>query len=419
MISKNTCLRYSVAGSTLSLTRCQLLLLRPRTLQMGSARSGWTLDAASTALTHTSAWLASTGTVASQRTQAHARSSFCSLPSVSVASRHVRPPSPETSTRTMPRPPPLHAYPLTSTSSPGSTAVPGLGEVMALWTGISWMLGTRSTSTPSKLLVCGPNGLYAMPRCHGPSASSAAHVMRSTHLTERTPTCPGTTIRSGKPWSRGSGSPFISHARRTSPRSDIALAAGMDACMSSMPCACTWNTPASSALASPHSLRTSRRLTPPHSAVPIAAARHGHPLVLATALRPSRRFPPHWIDATTVFFANFFWSSARLKERSSTPSPPITTRCSSALSTTGTGWWLRTKKSSEGVRHVSACRPAGGSARNGLVVCTIRPGKRVGSAPNRSVLAASASAAACAAASTGSNTPICISANISKGALLL
>ena len=48
------------------------------------------------------------------------------------------------------------------------------------------------------------------------------------HLTLRAPTTPGTTARTGKPWSLGMGSPFISNANRTSPRGSTALSAGID-----------------------------------------------------------------------------------------------------------------------------------------------------------------------------------------------
>ena len=51
-------------------------------------------------------------------------------------------------------------------------------------------------------------------------------VMAVTHLTLRAPMNPGTTTRTGPPWTRGSGSEFICHASRTS--RDIALVSGME-----------------------------------------------------------------------------------------------------------------------------------------------------------------------------------------------
>lgn len=50
----------------------------------------------------------------------------------------------------------------------------------------------------------------------------------SSHFTLRAPTTPGTTALTGKPWSLGMGSPFISNANRTSPLGSTAMPAGMD-----------------------------------------------------------------------------------------------------------------------------------------------------------------------------------------------
>lgn len=50
----------------------------------------------------------------------------------------------------------------------------------------------------------------------------------SSHLTLRAPTTPGTTALTGKPWSLGMGSPFISKASRTSPFGSTAMPAGME-----------------------------------------------------------------------------------------------------------------------------------------------------------------------------------------------
>lgn len=54
---------------------------------------------------------------------------------------HVSPPSIDTSTRWTPKPPPLHAYPVTETASPSSTVELGAGDVIADCTGIACIAG--------------------------------------------------------------------------------------------------------------------------------------------------------------------------------------------------------------------------------------------------------------------------------------
>ena len=195
-----------------------------------------------------------------------------------------------------------------------------------------------------------PRTLYAMPRCHTPSASSREATIRRSHLILRTPTCPGTTTRSGylpavvmlwrslprwllvrlshhrlaahlcccggvccccgpHPWSAGSGSPFISYASSTSLRGERAVVTGMDARVPSSPSNCTCAAPRlpSPALAapdppasaSPHARSTSRSGTPPHRAVEIAPQPHAFPDVLRTASSSLLLFPPHWIVTST------------------------------------------------------------------------------------------------------------------------
>ncbi len=56
----------------------------------------------------------------------------------------------ETSTRTIPRPPPAQAYPLTSIFSDEHTRLPGTGYCMADITGMSCMAGAELQSTFEK-----------------------------------------------------------------------------------------------------------------------------------------------------------------------------------------------------------------------------------------------------------------------------
>ena len=124
------------------------------------------------------------------------------MPSVRSAVCHVVPPSAETSTRAIPRPPPLHAQPDMGTvggssssvsssplpsAGPPSASVPEAEELLLLllllllplllsiatgtwrlsagatmtdWTGISCIESAFSTSMPSNDLTCGGNPLY-------------------------------------------------------------------------------------------------------------------------------------------------------------------------------------------------------------------------------------------------------------------
>jgi hypothetical protein len=126
-------------------------------------------------------------TTQSQNVHAHARSSGCSFPDLREAVLQDLPASLLTSTRTIPLPPPLYAYPWMR-FGPGLNIEPVLGVMIADCTGCSCREGIASTSIPSSVLVDGPNPLYAIPRCHGPCASSAESLMSVSHLTFLTPT---------------------------------------------------------------------------------------------------------------------------------------------------------------------------------------------------------------------------------------
>ena len=125
---------------TLTLTLCQALWMSPLRFQIPSIESGCALCEVSTALQTSSSCFPrmcfGMGSVASQMVQAHSRCSGCFSFSRS-AHCNVFPPSIDTSTRMIPRPPPLHAYPLNVTSSLSFSVVPGLGSHMALCIGYS------------------------------------------------------------------------------------------------------------------------------------------------------------------------------------------------------------------------------------------------------------------------------------------
>ena len=127
---------------TLTLTLCHALWMSPLRFQIPSIESGCALCEVSTALQTSSSCFPrmcfGMGSVASQMVQAHSRCSCCFSFSRS-AHCHVFPPSIDTSTRMIPRPPPLHAYPLNVTSSLSFSVVPGLGSHMALCIGYSWI----------------------------------------------------------------------------------------------------------------------------------------------------------------------------------------------------------------------------------------------------------------------------------------
>mmetsp|Transcript_3907 Transcript_3907/g.12925 ORF Transcript_3907/g.12925 Transcript_3907/m.12925 type:complete len:280 (-) Transcript_3907:1056-1895(-) len=180
-------------------TRCHELLLRPRKFQMPATLSGWLLCAASVALQMmvVAPSASATGTSASQKVHAHARSGGCSEPSASVALCQLAPPSAETSTRTMPRPPPLHATPRTSTGLPASSFAFGRGSAIIDCTGISCIVGVAAISSSVTEVTDGPKTLYARPRFHMPGASSSASWTSVSHFTCLTPTWPGTSTRSG------------------------------------------------------------------------------------------------------------------------------------------------------------------------------------------------------------------------------
>jgi hypothetical protein len=99
---------------TLTVTRCHELLQSPRTFQIPSTPSGCPLHASSVALQTSSteprsAAPAGSGTVTLYSVLAHARPVVLVTGLVRVAGTKVRPPSAETSTRMMSRPPPLQA----------------------------------------------------------------------------------------------------------------------------------------------------------------------------------------------------------------------------------------------------------------------------------------------------------------------
>mmetsp|Transcript_11926 Transcript_11926/g.20117 ORF Transcript_11926/g.20117 Transcript_11926/m.20117 type:complete len:223 (+) Transcript_11926:287-955(+) len=174
--------------SMFTCTLCQELLPSPRRFHTERGLSGCVLCAASTALlTMVTSLPTGISIVTSQKVHAHALPFGCSDPSRSCAVYQELPPSADTSTRTMRRPPPLHAMPATVTSSV-SSVVPGEGETMKEVTGISCIGATLDTSIPSTAVTDGLNVLYAIPRCHTPSASSSDATIFRSHLMFRTPT---------------------------------------------------------------------------------------------------------------------------------------------------------------------------------------------------------------------------------------
>mmetsp|Transcript_29154 Transcript_29154/g.72685 ORF Transcript_29154/g.72685 Transcript_29154/m.72685 type:complete len:249 (+) Transcript_29154:948-1694(+) len=234
----------------------------------------------------------------------------------------------------------------------------------------------------------------------------------------RTPTCPGTTTRSGKPWSAGTASPFISYASSTSPAAARAFSLGMEAFVPSSPSKWTWRSLAATSASlrsSPHSRSTCESRTPPHSAFDIAPAPHALPEVFATRLNSARRLPPHCSVAATST-RGIARSSASVKERGESPTPETSSvkLCSSRR---GTGWWWRTNHSALGVSQESPRSEGGHSAEHGVSLSTRSAGWRGGSAAyGSSAFREAAAASAAAAAEAASSHPICSGARSSATA---
>mmetsp|Transcript_99922 Transcript_99922/g.282824 ORF Transcript_99922/g.282824 Transcript_99922/m.282824 type:complete len:224 (+) Transcript_99922:686-1357(+) len=188
----------------------------------------------------------------------------------------------------------------------------------------------------------------------------------------------------GAPCSPGSASPFISYARRTSPKGLSAFSMGMLACIPSTPSKTTCRMPWHS---TPSRLRpaqcssTSRRYTPPHRAVEMAPQPHGMPLVFSTLSSSLRRLPPHCIVEVTSRLRNRVFRSSSVSDTLFAPSPS-TRSLNCAGSMTGTGWWCRMNHTGFGVTHASIMSSMGSSALQGLLLWKMSPGWRsLGSAP--------------------------------------
>ena len=149
---------------------------------------------------------------------------------------------------------------------------------------------------------------------------SVATSTRPTHFTLDDPTHPGTTARTGKPWSGGSGSPFIVSARIVAGSRAFASGMGRSHAPSSSPI--TFTSSASSR--TPASASTSARLGPVHSAHPIAPVPHWLPDAVrpVTAWKNPRQFPAHSMYAISVWLGSARRSSRLRWTSDSAPGPP-------------------------------------------------------------------------------------------------
>mmetsp|Transcript_19406 Transcript_19406/g.65782 ORF Transcript_19406/g.65782 Transcript_19406/m.65782 type:complete len:273 (+) Transcript_19406:113-931(+) len=198
---------------------------------------------------------------------------------------------------------------------------------------------------------------------------------------------PGRTMRSGAPWSLGSGWPFISYASSASPLLSSATSSGTLApyhvspstsapsnCTCSSPCSCRASRDSTPAYSS-----TSTSRAPPHVALEMAAPPHLRPLTGLTESISERRLPAHWSVAVTSCLGKDLRSSMLRESSRVRPGPSMVRRKASA-SMTGTGRWFRTKKRSLGVMKLSPSSTGGGSALNGLAELGRSAGWRTGSA---------------------------------------
>src|SRR5277367_2008961 len=131
------------------------------------------------------------------------------------------------------------------------------------------------------------------------STSSFTKVRLFTHLMQAQPYHPGTTSRTGAPWSRVSGWPFISVARNApaacnSSRRKIQLAPGTDVIVG---------------LAYSSKPETSTRDAPDLSFARLRMVEIGTPVQLATLINPkcvTRTFPEHSIKCWPIAVAVLF-----------------------------------------------------------------------------------------------------------------
>ena len=144
------------------------------------------------------------------------------------------------------------------------------------------------------------------------------------HLTERPPIWPGTTRRSGYPWSGSSGSPFIAHASiiplpLSSHQRKSWLVPYLPSGRSSAPSKMTWAArrpiqPSGPQLPSLRGLaraRMSERYTPVKRAVERPAAPQEKPSDLRTMFCSLRRLPAHTSVMGSVTTSNCDCRSAR------------------------------------------------------------------------------------------------------------
>ena len=163
---------------------------------------------------------------------------------------------------------------------------------------------------------------------------SVATSILPTHFTLDDPTHPGTTARTGKPWSGGSGSPFIVRARTVSGSSAFASGMGRAHPASSSPITLTSTAPSPT----PASASTSASLGPLHSAHPTAPVPHWLPDAArpVTRWKNPRQFPAHSMYEMSVWLG----SALRSSSDSSTSIPaagPPTVSLYDAGSITGVG----------------------------------------------------------------------------------
>ena len=119
--------------------------------------------------------------------------------------------------------------------------------------------------------------------------------IRPTHLTLLIPTQPGTIARTGKPWSGGTGSPFIAYASNVSSSSAFARDIGRFTFTESRPSTSTFRMSRGVSRRTRASSSTAPRGTPVHSATPIAPSRHCVPeaTLPISSLKNPRPLPAH------------------------------------------------------------------------------------------------------------------------------
>src|SRR5882672_9479245 len=128
-----------------------------------------------------------------------------------VALRHERPPSADTSTLEIPRPP-SQAMPFTSNARPTGTSCPGATLVMIELTTISVIGSLASVICDPKCSISGNLllGIRYAVLTQKLSKGLLIALIDVTCFIQYVPVQPATTMRAGKPFQCGSGSPFIS-----------------------------------------------------------------------------------------------------------------------------------------------------------------------------------------------------------------